>query len=210
MAELVQLKVEPRKTIGSQKSRQMRRAGHLPAIVYGHKEAAVSLTLSREDFEKALRHGARLVELTENGKAEQALIQDVQWDHLGKDVVHVDFRRVSKDERVVVSVPIHLRGTAPGVGAGGQLDQPLHSINIECLVTAVPDHIRVNIAELQIGNMIHVRDLVLPPDTKAVADPDAIVVHVTAPKAEVEATPGEVAEPEVIGRKAATEEEASE
>ena len=96
------------------------------------------MTLSHEDFAKALRHGARLVELKTDGSAEAAIIQEVQWDHLGKEVLHVDFRRVSKDERIVVPVPLDLRGIAPGVSGGGVLDQPLHVINIECLVTAVP------------------------------------------------------------------------
>ena len=112
---------------------------------------------------------------------------EVQWDHLGQDVLHVDFRRVSADERIHVTVPIELRGIAPGVTGGGVLDQPLHTLDIECLAVAVPDSIRVNINELQLGAAIHVRDLTLPPDVKALADADAIVVHVTAPQAEPEA-----------------------
>lgn len=203
MAESVQLAAAKREGSGTQAARRLRRTGQVPGVVYGHKEATVQITLSRDDFEKALRHGARLVDLKVDGQTEWALVQDVQWDHLGKEVLHVDFRRVSRDERVTVSVPIHLRGIAPGVAGGGQLDQPLHTVDIECLVTAVPDHIRVNIGELQIGGVIHVRDLVLPPDTKAIADPDAIVVQVQAPRAEA-ATPAaaaESAEPEVIGRK---------
>ncbi len=208
MAESVLMTVQPRQGSGSQDARRLRRKGQIPGVVYGHKEATTSVTLSREDFDKALRHGARLVELRTDGKAEAALIHAVQWDHLGKEILHVDFRRVSKDERVTVSVPLHLRGIAPGVNAGGVLDQPLHVIDVECLVTAVPEHIRVNVAELQLGGIIHVRDLVLPPDTKVTADPDAIVVQVTAPKAEVGATApaAETAEPEVIGRKVAAEE----
>jgi large subunit ribosomal protein L25 len=209
MAESVQLTVQPRDGGGTQVAQRLRKKGLLPAVVYGHKEATVALALSHDDFVKALRHGARLVELNGGGKAEAALIQDVQWDHLGKDVLHVDFRRVSKDERVVISVPLHLRGIAPGVSGGGVLDQPLHVIDVECLVTAVPDEIRVNIGELQIDQAIHVKDLKLPEGVKAMADPEAIVVHVRAPQAEAPApaVPGaETAEPEVIGRQAKAEE----
>ena len=209
MAESVQLTVQARQSSGTQEARRLRRKGMLPAVIYGHKEATVSVVLPREDFEKALRHGARLVELKGGAKDEQALIQDVQWDHLGKDVLHVDFRRVSKDERVVVPVPLHVRGIAPGVTAGGVLDQPLHVLEVECLVTAVPESIRVTVGELQIEGAIHVRDLKLPEGVKAMGDPDAIVVQVKAPQAEAAApaVPGaEQAEPEVIGRKAAAEE----
>jgi large subunit ribosomal protein L25 len=209
MAESVQLTVQPRDGIGSRALKRLRRQGLLPAVLYGHKEATVALTLGHDDFAKALRHGARLVELKGPKSAEAAIIQEVQWDHLGKDVLHVDFRRVSKDERVVVSVPLHLRGIAPGVSGGGILDQPLHVIDVECLVTAVPHEIRVPIGELQIGQALHVKDLRLPEDVKAMADPEAIVVQVTAPMAEAPAAAApvaETAEPEVIGRQAKAEE----
>jgi large subunit ribosomal protein L25 len=207
MAELARLAVQPRDGSGTKAAQKLRKKGLLPAVVYGHKQAAVSIALPRDEFENALRHGARLVELQTDGNAEGAIIQDVQWDHLGKEVLHVDFRRVSQDERVVVSVPVHLRGIAPGASTG-VLDQPLHVINVECLVTAVPDHIRVNIGELQVGGVIHVKDLHLPEGVKAMADPDAVVVHITARQAEPEAAAApaaETAEPEVIGRKAEEE-----
>jgi large subunit ribosomal protein L25 len=209
MAESVQLAVKTREGAGTLTAKRLRKQGLLPGVVYGHKEATVAVALSLDDFVKALRQGARLVELKTDASAQPALIQDVQWDHLGKDVLHVDFRRVSKDERVVISVPLHLRGIAPGVSGGGVLDQPLHVIDVECLVTAVPDEIRVNIGELQIDQAIHVKELKLPEGVKAMADPEAIVVHVRAPQAEAPApaVPGaETAEPEVIGRQAKAEE----
>jgi large subunit ribosomal protein L25 len=209
MAESVQLAVQERHGAGTQAAKRLRKQGLLPGVIYGHKEAVIPVSLSHDDFVKALRHGARLVELKSNGSAEAAIIQEVQWDHLGMDVLHVDFRRVSKDERVVVPVPLHLRGIAPGVSGGGVLDQPLHVINLECLVTAVPHEIRVNIGELQIGQAIHVRELRLPEGVKAMADPEAIVVQVSAPQVEAAApaVPGaETAEPEVIGRQAKPEE----
>jgi large subunit ribosomal protein L25 len=209
MAESVQLICKERTTQGTQAARHLRRQGLLPAVLYGHKKATRSFVLNRDEFEKALRHGVRIVNLKSEGEPEQALIQEVQWDHLGKDVLHVDFRRVSKDERVVVPVPVHLRGIAPGVNAGGMLDQPLHVLEVECLATAVPDAIRVNISELQLDAFIFVRDLQLPPDVKVMADPDAIVVHITPPLVEAAAPAAEApeqAEPEVIGRVKAAEE----
>jgi large subunit ribosomal protein L25 len=206
MAESVKLVVQPRDGFGTRTTRRLRQQGLLPAVLYGHKEATIPLALSHDEFVKAVRHGARLVALKTNGNSEAAIIQDVQWDHLGKDVLHVDFRRVSEDERVVVSVPLHLRGIAPGVTGGGILDQPLHTLSVECLVTAVPESIRVNIGELQIGNSIKVRDLHLPEGVKAMNDPDAIVLQITAPLAEPAPAAAETAEPEVIGRQAKPEE----
>jgi large subunit ribosomal protein L25 len=129
--------------------------------------------------------------------------------------MHVDFARVAADERIKIEVRIELRGTAPGVTAGGVLDQPIHSLTIECLAIAVPDSIRVAIGEMQIGNAIHVKELKLPEGVTTAVDPDAIVVQVAAPKVEEEAAavpgaPGEAAEPEIIGRKEKAEEEEEE
>jgi large subunit ribosomal protein L25 len=214
MAESVLLVAESRGTRGSQAARQLRRRGKVPAVLYGHKEATLSLSLSADDLLKAIRHGARVVDLQAGAGVEKALIREVQWDYLGKEVLHVDFARVAADERIVVPVRIEIRGTAPGVAAGGALDQPMHSIEVECLALAVPESIRVHIGELQIGGAIHVRELVLPPDVKAMADPDAIVIHVTAPKVEAEAAAvapaAEQAEPEVIGRQREVKEEEAE
>jgi large subunit ribosomal protein L25 len=212
MAESMVFVGEPRQPKGSGEARRLRRKGLVPAVIYGHKEATLSLSLPQAELVHAIRHGVRVVDLRAGGKEEKALIKEVQWDHLGKELLHVDFARVSVDERITVSVPIELRGTAPGVNAGGSLDQPIHELSIECLAISIPESIRVNIHELQIGGTIHVRDIVLPPGVKAMTDPDAIVVHVKEPMAAPEAAPVvegvEQAEPEVIGRPKAEEEEA--
>lgn len=209
MAESISLVSQKRENHGSHIARRLRREGKIPAIVYGHKEAAVSITLNKEEMEKVLRQGARVVDLKTDGKVEKALIREVQRDHLGKELLHIDFARVALDERVVVDVRLELRGHAPGVTAGGVLDQPMHSLSVECLAIAVPDHIRVNVGELQIAQAIHVRDIALPEGVKAMDDPEAVVVLVKAPVVEAEAAPaaaapvaGETAEPEVIGRQA--------
>jgi large subunit ribosomal protein L25 len=213
MADSVVLTTQPRSTKGSHEARRMRKQGLIPAVVYGHKEATVSVTVSRDDLYRIVRHGNRVVDLQGDGKTQTALIRDVQWDHLGHDILHVDFARVAKDERVKIEVRIEIRGIAPGVTAGGLLDQPIHSLEVECLAVAVPDSIRVNIAELQIGQALYIKDLKLPEGVTTAADPDAIVVQVQAPKAEAEAPvvpAAEQAEPEVIGRKEKGEEEAEE
>jgi large subunit ribosomal protein L25 len=210
MAESVVLVTQPREGRGSQKARQLRRKGLIPGVVYGHKQAAVSIALSAEELDNAIRHGARVVDLHAGKEVQKALIKEIQWDHLGKEIVHIDFARVAADERVKVMVRIETRGIAPGVAAGGVLDQPMHTLEVECLVSSVPESIRVNINELQLAQAIHLRDVVMPEGVKPLGDPDAIVIQVTAPQAEPEApaVPGaEQAEPEVIGRQKAEEEE---
>jgi large subunit ribosomal protein L25 len=212
MAESVVLVTKPRQSRGSKEARRMRRSGMVPGVLYGHGEETLAVTLSGDDLAKAIRHGARVVDLDQAGKLEKALIREIQWDPIGHDILHVDFARVAADERITIDVRLELRGTAPGVTAGGSLDQPLHNLEIECLALSVPESIRVNIGELQIEGVIHVKDLVLPAGVTTKVDPDAVVVQVRPPMVEAEApaaaaVPGEQAEPEVIGRKAAEVEE---
>jgi large subunit ribosomal protein L25 len=209
MAESEVLGAQKRQGSGTRLARRLRAGGRVPAVVYGHGEGTVSVSVAAEDLMAVIRHGARVVDLDTDGAVQKALIREVQWDHLGKEVLHVDFARVAADERIHVTVPVEIRGIAPGVTAGGVLDQPIHTLAVECLAARVPESIRVNINELQQGGAIHVRDLHLPPDVKVLADPDAIVVHITAPAAEPEAAAApaaEQAEPEVIGRQRAAEE----
>jgi large subunit ribosomal protein L25 len=210
MAESL-LIAERRKTRGKREAVRLRKKGLVPAVLYGHKEETIPLTLNQDELSKIIRHGTRVLDLKADGKTEKALIRDVHWDHLGKELLHVDFARVAADERIVVMVPVELRGIAPGVATGGVLDQPLHRLSVECPAIAVPESIRVNVSELQLGGVIHVRDLTLPAEVKAMADPDAVVVHVTMkqvePEAAVAPAPTEQAEPEVIGRQRAEEEE---
>jgi large subunit ribosomal protein L25 len=213
MAETVVLTTQKREGRGSHRADKLRKQGLIPGVLYGHKQATVSLAVSSEELSSAIRHGARVVELKTDAGNEQALIRELQWDHLGKDLLHVDFSRVSKDERIVVPVRIELRGIAPGVTGGGILDQQMHALNVECLAIAVPESIRVSIAELQQGMSVHVRDVKVPEGVKVMDDPDAIVVSVAAPRVAVEAPAAgaavpaaEQAEPEVITRRPAAEE----
>lgn len=205
MADALKLTTQQRTGTGSRDADRLRKAGRVPAVVYGHKEETVPITVSRDELASALRHHARTVELDLNGKVETVLIQEVQHDHLGSGLVHVDFRRVSKDERVRTTVEIELRGTAPGATGGGVLDQPLHKIHVECPAIAIPESIRVRIDGLLLGQAIHVKELDLPAGVKALDDPDLVVVQVkqqqvVLPEPTTLAPEG-TAEPEVITKK---------
>ena len=209
--ETVTLTAQPRAGRGKRAAAQLRKQGLVPAIVYGHKEEPAAVSLPQADLERVLRHHVRVVDLQTNGHTDTALIREVQYDHLGKEVLHVDFERHSKDERIHVEVPIELRGTPTGVGAGVVVDQPMHSLEVECLVIAVPESIRVRIEGLQLGHAIHVKELQMPEGVIALADPDAVVVQLKAALAEPEAAPAEpgaagAAEPEIVGRRVAKEE----
>jgi large subunit ribosomal protein L25 len=202
MSEAIKvIPAQPRTRLGSQHALKYRRQGQVPAVIYGHKEEVLAIAVPHDDMWKVIRQGARIIDVKIQGQSEHCLVQEVQWDYLGKEIQHVDFKRVSADEKVHVTVPVQLRGTAPGVAAGGAVNLVLHDLHIECLVTNIPDVLRVNIGELQLDQAIHIKELVLPAGVKVLGDPDEVVVLCTRKQEIVEPTPGAeagAAEPEVI------------
>jgi large subunit ribosomal protein L25 len=211
MAQAFVLDVQERKSAGTNASKQLRKKGLVPAVIYGHGEATASLAIPGDAILKAIRQGIRIFDVTVNGAMQKALLREVQWDPMGHDILHADFYRVSADETITLEVKLETRGTAPGVTAGGVLVMQIHSLSVECLIINIPESIRVPIGDLQIDQAIHVRDLKLPEGVKVKNDPEAIVVQVSKKVEEDEtatAPAAESAEPEVIGR--AKEEEGEE
>lgn len=203
MSKEAKLVVEPRTALGSAACRRLRERGLVPGNVYGHHAPPAAVVVSADVLRPILKSGAHVVDLELGGQKDKAVIREVQWDIFGKEIRHVDLMRVDPNERVNITVPVELRGTAPGVVAGGVLDQPLHQLAIDCLAYQIPDSITVRISALELGQAIHVKDLELPDGCHPHAQPDAIVVHVVKVN-EREATAETVqAEPEVIGKKAA-------
>jgi large subunit ribosomal protein L25 len=202
-----ELKVELRETRGKRNARRQRCAGQLPAVLYGHGLESVSLNLSVEDFEAAVRHGARLVKLI-GAVEEQAFIRELQWDTWGKHVLHADLTRVSEHEKVTVVVSVELRGEAPGVKEGGVVKQMIHEMEIECEATSIPEKLLVNINHLQLNAQITVADMGLAEGIVPSIEPDTVVVECVVP-VEIDETAAEAGEgePEVIGRKKEEEEE---
>ncbi len=204
MAEAVKIQVETReaaknKGTGSRVSRKLRAQGRIPAIVYGHKQAPLPISIARDSIWEMVKKSTHLAELQIAGEVETVLVKELQWDHLGKEIIHVDFARVSADESVVTDVRLDLKGEAPGVAEGGVLEHLLHSLHITCAAAAIPDAIKVDISDLHIGKAIHVRELKLPQGVTVKGDPEALVVHVITRSAEPEPTAeGTATQPEVI------------
>lgn len=207
MSQIVALEVSPRPGTGTKAARRLRRDGIVPGNVFGHKQEPQPIQVASDVLRACLHTGARVVDLSVGGKAEKALVSEVQWDTFGRHILHVDFMRVDPDERVTVDVPVHTRGNAPGVLAGGLLEITHHELSIECLAVEIPNELIVRIGSLQIGDTVHVKDLTeVPPGVKILNPPETIVLHIVQPR-EVEevAAEGGPAEPELIGRKPAEE-----
>lgn len=205
------LKASTRDELGTRKARRLRESGKIPAIIYGHGEAAQAVALHEHEVQLAIVHGQRLLEIDLGGAKENVLIKEVQYDTLGQEILHVDLTRVSLDERVEVTVPIVLRGTPAGAAEGGVLQQSAAEVRIECLVTAIPEEVRASVNDMGIGDALHMSDLELPEGAALLVEPDTVVCTVIVIAEEVEEAPeaeAEAAEPEVLGEKKEEEGEA--
>ena len=202
----LQGRVRPRTGKGS--ARQTRRDGLIPGVIYGAGETPTPLSLSRREFELAMKaHGGGnvVVALTLDRRGEQtAILREVQRDPVSHDILHLDFHHISLTEKVTIEVAVHLVGLPDGVkNSGGILEHITRTVQIECLPTQMPASIDVDVSALGIGDSIHVRDLTVA-DAEILSDPDSTIATVVPPTVLVEAVPAEAAvaatpaEPEVI------------
>ncbi len=214
MAELMVLEAEIRQQKGSKAVRRLRdrKVGKLPAIVYGHGQAPVCISVNAHDFVEALHHGHRIFEVQLPGGKQTLLVKDLQYDHFGKQLIHADLMRVDLSERVTVTVSLALRGTAKGTHEGGIVDQMLDHLEVECRVTEIPEVLDVSIKELGVGEMIYAKDVSLPAGVNLKTNPEALICLCHLPKIKEAAEAGVPAvegpqEPEVITERKSTEEE---
>ena len=205
--EVSTLTGEKRAELGTRASRKLRASGKLPAIIYGHGAAPESVALCLHDVITALGHGSHVLKVKVGSETEQYLIKEVQYDYLGQTPIHLDLARVDLDERVKVRVGIELRGVAKGISDGGILDHQMVDIEVECLVTEIPDTLRPMVTELGLNDSLLVKDLELPAGVTVLADPDGRVatvkvMHEAVEEDVEEAEEGaaESAQPEMIGR----------
>ncbi len=192
------LKAEARSELGSKRAAKLRLAGRIPAIIYGHGQKPQTVTLDAHDFAEGLHHGHRLFGVEFGGKKEKLLVKDVQYDYLGKKIIHADLIRVDLGEKVKVEVPLVFKGTPAGAHEGGLLEEHRDHIEIECAVTDIPEAIDVSIKNLKVGDSLHARDIVLAPGIKLITEPDTLLITCHLPVvAAVEETAAEavVAEP---------------
>jgi large subunit ribosomal protein L25 len=207
-----------RDALGKGGARKSRAAGLIPGILYGHGEKPVPLSIQQRSFQVALQHhkgGNAIVNLALDGGEFTALIRDVQYDPITHTVLHLDFQHISLTETIEVKVSVHLVGLAVGVKDGGGILEPItRELEVRCLPTAIPPSVDVDVSQLNIGDSIHVRDLVVP-NVTVLTDGDATVVTVVPPTVIEEKPVEEVvaapvsAEPEVIAKGKKEEEEAA-
>ena len=216
---MVSFNATAREKGGKGAARQLRARGQVPAVIYGHGREPMSLSLNARDLDKLLGHiqaESTVIEVTVEGHTAKTLIREIQRHPIKRQILHVDFQALVAGEKVVVSIPIVLTGTAEGVKLeGGVLEQPLRELEIEVDPSNIPDHVELDVTNMMIGDSLHVSDLKVPEGVEIQDDPETSVAVLAAPRAVVEETPAAegaegavegVAEPEVIGKGPSDEE----
>jgi len=210
MAETISLKAENRVEVGTRVAKRLRLKGLVPVVMLRKKEGTLNLLVSTRELEMALKKGARIVDLAHPAGRDRVFIKEVQYDHLGEKIYHVDFAKVAMDELITLEVTLELKGKPVGVTEeGAVLDQYVKVLRISCLPTAIPEKIEADVTHLKKDDHMAVKDLKPPEGVKILNDPDVVVAAVTEHKIEeivpaAAATPGPV-EPEVIKKEKAEE-----
>ena len=201
--EQVTLEGLKRQPSGKGGARSLRRAGDIPAIFYGPGTDSIPISISRASLEKILKQQTSentLYQLTIKGDDQESIktvmLKDLQVTPLDRKILHADFHEVSLTKAIDITVALKVIGKAPGVEKGGTLQETSRELEVRCLPTQIPNHIEIDISALEIGDSIHVKDLVLPEGIQVLSDGHLTVVTVLAPMGEKE-VPGESSESEV-------------
>ena len=197
MAEIV-VSAQSRSDRGKNEARRLRAKGLIPAVVYGGKDEAVSVSVDPKTLLRVLRSesGRNTILSLDfgNGSKTSAILKSWQVDPIKERFLHADFYRIAMDVAIRVTVPIHARGEAKGVKVdGGILEIIMREVEVECLPGDIPERIEVDVTELGIHDALRVSDLPVNVTVKVLDDAAQVVVHVVSVKEEVVATPGAVA-----------------
>ena len=216
--EIRALSIEKREGSGKEAAKRLRRAGRVPAVLYGGS-APVSITVNPKDIFRLIHGhegGTQLVQVTFNGSSDKrmAIIRDMQLDPVSEDLVHVDLQEVAMDKPIQVTVPLRHVGDAVGVReTKGILEMILREVQVSCLPLNIPEVLEADVSGMQINDVLTVRDLKAPEGVRILTDPNQAVVTVAPPAAEeTVAAPAAVvaaptaAEPEVLTERKPKEE----
>lgn len=199
-----------RDRVGSRYARRDRSAGRLPAVVYGHKQEPVAVTVDAHATLLLINRGEKIFKLHMEGQKsdEYVLLKALQYDFLGTNIVHCDLELVDLDERIHTKVPLHLLGQLECKGlkvAGSILIHPVGELEVECSVKTLPDFLELDIRNLEMNGTLHAREVPLPPGVTLVSDPEGVVArivgHVASDDGAEAATVGGAAAPEVLTEK---------
>ena len=206
---MIKMEAKGREGVGKQAAKQLRREGQIPAVIYGLKRDPRTLMVESQLMAKVVLQagGSSLIEVTIDGSdPEPVMITEVQRHGLSRKLLHVDFKRIDLKKTDIFSVALEAIGESTGVKDGGVLNLIADFIEVECLPTALPGSIQVDVTELDIGDALYARDLTMPEELVLKTEPNQMLVNIGAPAAEEEVVEEEVTEEEAEAAAAAAAE----
>jgi large subunit ribosomal protein L25 len=204
----------PRPARGKNEARRLRVSGLMPAIIYGTGKDPVAVAVNPKEVNKILHsstgHNTIFDMAVGDAPAEPVMVVDWQHHPLRGNLLHVDLLRIDLEKPIKVSVPVHLKGESVGVKIhGGLLEVVNREVEIECLPNDIPEFFTVEVTELGLNQGVRAGDLKLSESMRLLAPAEAVLVHITAPRAEETAAAAAVAEPEVVKAKGKKEDAAA-
>jgi large subunit ribosomal protein L25 len=211
----VSIVVHKRDVTGTRAAKRMRKSGLIPGVIYGHGKDAVLIAVEPHVLRDALgtsagTHAVLDVTLEGQKRGHKAIVKELVLDRVKSNVIHVDLQEIRLDETIESTVSVHFEGEAKGVKAGGMLDESTREVTVKGIVTAIPEHLALDISELDMNETLKVADLQVPEGIEVLDDPEVVLCSVLPPrKVEVEeGVEGEeaveavaAAEPELVGKK---------
>ncbi len=185
--ETYELKAEARERVGKGSARELRRNGFIPAVIYGDKQAPVSIAINTNEVTKRIHAGGFMTTVATidvDGKKYKVLPKDYQLDPVRDFTMHVDFLRVSGNTQVTVEIPVHFvnEDKSPGLKVGGVLNIVRHEVEVHCPADAIPEFFTVDLSGHKIGDSIHISEVTLPKGvTPVIADRDFTIATIIAP-----------------------------
>ena len=185
----VTLKAKNRTNFGSAESRRIRKAGRIPAVIYGRSGTSTSIDLDALEFTRGTKgiSESTIVQVEIEGKTHDAFVKKTQRNIIDGNILHIDFYEVESGVALRAKVSIIFNGNPIGVREGGMLEKPVNEIEVECLPKDLPERIEVDISDLKANHSLHVRDIALGQGVKVLSNPDQVVALVKFAKAEAAA-----------------------
>lgn len=187
MSEIQPLAAESRERAGKGSARAARRAGRIPAVIYGEKKTPTMITVARNELVRLINKGTfmtNLFEIEVGGEKERVLPRDLQLDVVTDEPLHVDFLRLGKDAMVVIEVPVQFldEEESPGLKGGGVLNIVRHSIECNCPASAIPERLVVSLKGMELGESVHISSIDIPEGVvPSIADRDFTIATIVAP-----------------------------
>ncbi len=183
--ERIKLQAAVRQGRGTSASRQLRADGRIPAVVYGKDRESKALSLVEKETRTVIGKNS-LIDLIFDGGQASVVLKEVQREPVSGRPIHLDFQEVDLNQKITITVPLHLEGTPAGISEGGILQQTMREVDLECLPTEMPDFLNVDVSHLKVGESLSVAEISVPENMEILTSGEEVIATIVTPTMPVE------------------------